>query len=147
MFSAESEVVGDNGNPIDICTSSLAQKDHCLRTRGRRAWRRPNRCHRDGKGTTSGTSADIDGNFTITVPSNATLVVSYVGCDPMGSAYQLGQTHLNIVMKRERHHARRDSGDRIRFGKKKNPDATGSVAIVTPDDVEAGISTSAQDLA
>ncbi len=51
------------------------------------------------KGTTNGTSADIDGNFTITVPSNATLVVSYVGYDPMEVPVN-GRTHLNIVMKR-----------------------------------------------
>lgn len=51
------------------------------------------------KGTTNGTSADIDGNFTITVPSNATLVVSYVGYDPMevavnGQTHQIGRAHV-----------------------------------------------------
>ncbi len=83
MFSAESEVVGDNGNPIDICTSISGSEDHCLGHVADEHGEEPNRCHRDGKGTTNGTSADIDGNFTITVPSNATLVVSYVGCDPI----------------------------------------------------------------
>ena len=31
------------------------------------------------KGTTNGTITDFDGNFSISVPSNATLVFSYVG--------------------------------------------------------------------
>ena len=31
------------------------------------------------KGTSNGTSADIDGNFSINVPPTATLVVSYIG--------------------------------------------------------------------
>ncbi len=33
------------------------------------------------KGTSNGTVTDIDGNFTISVAPNATLVVSYVGCE------------------------------------------------------------------
>ncbi len=95
------------------------------------------------KGTTNGTSADIDGNFTITVPSNATLVVSYVGYDPMEVPVN-GQTHLNIVMKENATMLAETVV--IGYGSVKKSDATGSVAIVTPDDVEAGISTSAQDL-
>lgn len=31
------------------------------------------------KGSTNGTITDIDGNFTLSVPTNATLVVSYIG--------------------------------------------------------------------
>lgn len=95
------------------------------------------------KGTTNGTSADIDGNFSINVPSNATLVVSYVGYDPMDIAVN-GQTSLNIVMKQNATVLQETVV--IGYGSVKKSDATGSVAIVTPDDVEAGISTSAQDL-
>ncbi len=95
------------------------------------------------KGTTNGTSADIDGNFTITVPANATLVVSYVGYDPMDVAVN-GQTTLNIVMKENAQMLAETVV--IGYGSVKKSDATGSVAVVTPDDIEAGISTSAQDL-
>ncbi|MDE6007248.1 MAG: TonB-dependent receptor [Muribaculaceae bacterium] len=95
------------------------------------------------KGTTNGTSADIDGNFTISVPANATLVVSYVGYDPMDVAVN-GQTHLDIVMKQN--HTLLAETVVIGYGSVKKSDATGSVAIVTPDDIDAGISTSAQDL-
>lgn len=95
------------------------------------------------KGTSNGTSADIDGNFSISVPANAVLVVSYVGYDPMDVAVN-GQTHLNIVMKQNATLLQETVV--IGYGSVKKSDATGSVAIVTPDDVEAGISTSAQDL-
>ncbi len=95
------------------------------------------------KGTSNGTSADIDGNFTINVPANATLVVSYVGYDPMDVPVN-GQTHINIVMKQNATLLAETVV--IGYGSVKKSDATGSVAIVTPDDIDAGISTSAQDL-
>lgn len=95
------------------------------------------------KGTTNGTSADIEGNFSISVPANATLVVSYVGYDPMDVPVN-GQTNLNIVMKQNATLLAETVV--IGYGSVKKQDATGSVAIVTPDDIDAGISTSAQDL-
>ena len=95
------------------------------------------------KGTTNGVSADIDGNFTINVAPNATLVVSYVGYDPMDVPVN-GQTHLNIVMKENAQMLAETVV--IGYGSVKKSDATGSVAVVTPDDIDAGISTSAQDL-
>ncbi|MCM1368764.1 MAG: TonB-dependent receptor [Candidatus Amulumruptor caecigallinarius] len=95
------------------------------------------------KGTTNGTSADIEGNFTIEVPANATLVVSYVGYDPMDVAVD-GRTNINIIMKQNATLLAETVV--IGYGSVKKSDATGSVAVVTPDDIDAGISTSAQDL-
>lgn len=95
------------------------------------------------KGTSNGTSADLDGNFTLNVMPNATLVVSYVGYDPMDVAVN-GQTHLNIVMKQNSTVLAETVV--IGYGSVKKSDATGSVAVVSPDDIDAGISTSAQDL-
>lgn len=95
------------------------------------------------KGTTNGTSADIDGNFSISVPSNATLVVSYVGYDPMEVSVN-GQTHLNIVMKNNSTTLAETVV--IGYGSVKKSDATGSVAVINPGEIAEGISTSAQDL-
>ena len=95
------------------------------------------------KGTTNGTSADIDGNFTINVPADAILVVSYVGYDPMEVSVN-GQTHLDIVMKQNAQMLQETVV--IGYGSVKKSDATGSVAIVKPDDVEAGLATSVQDM-
>ncbi len=95
------------------------------------------------KGTSNGASADIDGNFTINVPANATLVVSYVGYDPMEVPVE-GRTHLNIVMKQNATMLAETVV--IGYGSVKKSDATGSVAVINPSEVDANISTSAQDL-
>ncbi len=95
------------------------------------------------KGTSNGAAADLDGNFTISVPSNAVLVVSYVGYDPMEVPVN-GQTHLNIVMKQNATTLAETVV--IGYGSVKKSDATGSVAVIQPDDVEAGLATSVQDM-
>lgn len=70
-------------------------------------------------------------------------MVSYVGYDPMDVQVN-GRTHINIEMKENA----TTLGETvvIGYGSVKKADATGSVAVITPDDVDAGISTSAQDL-
>lgn len=49
------------------------------------------------KGTTNGTVTDFDGTFTLTVPANATLSVSYIGYTPKEIRLN-GQTDLTIVL-------------------------------------------------
>ena len=95
------------------------------------------------KGTANGASADIDGNFTINVPANAILVVTYVGYDPMEVPVN-GQKHLNIVLKQNATMLAETVV--IGYGSVKKSDATGSVAVINPSEVDANISTSAQDL-
>ena len=95
------------------------------------------------KGTSNGTAADIDGNFQLNVKPNSTLVVSYVGYDPLDVAVN-GRTNIHVVMKENvtmlKEHVV------IGYGSVRKQDATGSVAMVVPDEVEANIATSAQDL-
>lgn len=95
------------------------------------------------KGTSNGTATDIDGKFTLNVAPNATLVVSYIGYDPLDVAVN-GKTDLHIVLKENATMLAETVV--IGYGSVKKSDATGSVALVTPDEIEAGISTSAQDL-
>ncbi|MDE5924910.1 MAG: SusC/RagA family TonB-linked outer membrane protein, partial [Muribaculaceae bacterium] len=95
------------------------------------------------KGTSNGTAADFDGNFELTCDPNATLVVSYVGYDPM-DVHVNGRTHISIEMKENA--TLLSETVVIGYGSVKKADATGSVAVVTPDDIDAGMSTSAQDL-
>lgn len=95
------------------------------------------------KGTNNGVSADLEGNFKISVPSNAILIVSYVGYDPMEVPVK-GQTHLNIVMKSNSTMLQETVV--IGYGSVKKSDATGSVAVINPNDIEAGIATSVQDM-
>ncbi|MBD5207105.1 MAG: TonB-dependent receptor [Bacteroidales bacterium] len=95
------------------------------------------------KGTSNGVSADLDGNFTITVPPTATLVVSYVGYDPMEVAVN-GQTTINIVLKQNA--TLLNETVVIGYGSVKKSDSTGSVSIIKPDEVEAGLATSVSDM-
>lgn len=95
------------------------------------------------KGTSNGTATDIDGKFTLNVEPNATLVVSYIGYDPVEVAVN-GKTDIKVTMKENATMLAETVV--IGYGSVKKSDATGSVALVTPDEIEAGISTSAQDL-
>lgn len=95
------------------------------------------------KGTTNGAATDFDGNFELSVSPNATLVVTYVGYDPKEVSVN-GQTNLNIVM--TSNSTSLDDVVVIGYGSVKKSDATGSVALIQPSEIEAGISTSAQDL-
>lgn len=49
------------------------------------------------KGTSNGTTSDVDGTFTITVPADATLIFSYVGYDNQEIPVN-GQTTINVVL-------------------------------------------------
>ena len=95
------------------------------------------------QGTTLGTATDIDGQYTLSVDPNATLVFSYVGCEnqviPVNGRTKIDvQLQENSVMLKE--------VVAIGYGVVKKSDATGSIAVIKPDDVEAGIATSTQDL-
>lgn len=95
------------------------------------------------KGTSNGTATDIDGKFTLNVEPNATIVVSYIGYDPVEVAVN-GQTDIKVTMKENATMLAETVV--IGYGSVKKSDATGSVSVIKPDEIEAGISTSAQDL-
>jgi TonB-linked SusC/RagA family outer membrane protein len=86
------------------------------------------------KGTTIGTSADINGNFSLSVPSDATLVISFIGHQTIeisvGGRTELGSITLvsgleeleQIVV--------------IGYGTQRKVDLTGSVAIVDTEEMK-----------
>ena len=95
------------------------------------------------KGTSKGVATDFDGNYSISVDANSTLVMSYVGFQSQEVAVN-GQTTINVVLQEDSEVL----GEVvvIGYGAVKKSDATGSVAVIKPDEIEAGISTSAQDM-
>lgn len=95
------------------------------------------------EGTTMGTSADIDGNYRLEVAPDAILVVSYVGYDTQRVAVE-GRSVVNITLSDNSVMLKEVVA--IGYGVVKKSDATGSVAVVKPDDIDAGIATSTQDL-
>ena len=95
------------------------------------------------QGTSNGVATDIDGNYQIAVDANGTLVVSYVGYETQNVAIN-GQTTVNVVL--QENSVVLSEVVAIGYGAVKKSDATGSVAVIKPDEIEAGISTSAQDM-
>ena len=95
------------------------------------------------QGTSVGVATDFDGNYSINVDANGTLTVSYVGFDAQTIAVN-GQTTINVVLKENT--VMLQEVVAIGYGVVKKSDATGSVSMIKPDEIEAGIATSAQDL-
>ena len=96
------------------------------------------------EGTSMGVAANYDGEFSIEVEPNAVLVVSYVGCEPQ-RIHVDGRTHIDVTLSAN---AATQLGEvvAIGYGGVRKADATGSVAVIKPDDIEAGLATSTQDL-
>ena len=91
-----------------------------------------------------GVATDIDGNFSISVPNpDATLVVSYVGARTENVALA-GRTTVEVHLQGDAQVL--DNLVVIGYGSVKKEDATGSVSVIKPDEIEAGIATSTQDL-
>ena len=95
------------------------------------------------KGTSNGTATDLDGNFTLNVAPTGTLIVSYVGYDPIEVPVD-GRTNITVTMKQNAQMLAETVV--IGYGSVKKSDATGSVAVIKPDEVEAGLATSVQDM-
>lgn len=93
--------------------------------------------------TKAGTATDFDGTFTLNVDANATLTVTYVGYTPQTVAVA-GKKNLSIRLKSSSVVLQEVVA--IGYGTVKKEDATGSISTLKPDEIEAGLATSAQDL-
>jgi len=86
------------------------------------------------KGTTLGIIADVDGNFSLSVPSDATLIVSFVGYISkeisVGEKTELGSITLVSELKEL------DQVVVIGYGTQRKVDLTGSVAIVNTEEMK-----------
>lgn len=82
------------------------------------------------KGTTNGIITDFDGNFQLSVPSNATLSISFVGFKSQDIPVN-GQTSFNIVLKEDTEVL--EEVVVIGYGTARKSDVTGSIASVGGD--------------
>lgn len=89
------------------------------------------------QGTSNGTITDVDGNFSIQVKSNATLVVSYVGYNTQTVAVN-GRNQIQIRL--EEDSKLLEDVVVVGYGVQKKSDLTGAVASVKADDLK-GLST------
>ena len=87
------------------------------------------------KGTTIGTTTDIDGNYTLNVDTNATIIYSFVGYRPqeilVGS-----QTQINVILSIETENL--SEVVVIGYGVQKKKDKTGAVAKVKASELNGG---------
>ena len=86
------------------------------------------------KGTTNGTISDIDGNFSLSCPSDATLVFSYVGYTTQEIAVSNRPNLGTISLKEDNKEL--EQVVVIGYGTQKKVDLTGSVAIVDADEMK-----------
>lgn len=93
------------------------------------------------KGTSNGCVTDLNGDFTLSVPRGATLVVSFVGY--ISQEVKAAST-LNILLVEDSKLL--DEQVVIGYAKVKRADATGAVTAIKPDEMTKGITTSAQDM-
>ena len=84
------------------------------------------------KGTTNGVITDLDGNFTLDVAKNATLVISYVGYSTQEIAVN-GRTKLEIVLKEDAELL--DEVVVIGYGTMKKSDMTGAITSVDTEEL------------
>jgi len=86
------------------------------------------------KGTTNGSITGIDGNFSLSVPSDATLIVSFIGYKSIevtvGGKTELGNITLVSDLKEL------DQVVVIGYGTQRKVDLTGSVAIVNTEEMK-----------
>lgn len=90
-----------------------------------------------------GAVTDIDGLYSIKVDPNATLVFSYVGCDTQEIPVD-GRTSIDVTFTTNT--VAMNELVVVGYGTVKKSDATGSVGVVKPSEIEAGLASTAQDL-
>src|SRR3569833_514515 len=84
------------------------------------------------KGTTNGTQTDVNGNYSISAPSNATLVFSYIGYTTQSIAL-IGQTTINVPLTSTANQLLQVVV--VGYGTQRNIDITGAVATVKGSDI------------
>lgn len=90
-------------------------------------------------GSTNGTITDFDGNFTIKVPANASLKVSFVGYVDKVVAVK-GQTKMEIILKEDAQAL--EEVVVVGYGQMKRSDLTGSVVSVNDKAIKKSVPTS-----
>ena len=91
------------------------------------------------KGTSNGIITDIDGNFTLNVPSNSTIVISFVGYKTQEIPVA-GKTQINVTMKEDTEML--DEVVVVGYGQMKRSDLTGSVVSVNDQAIKKSVPTS-----
>ena len=84
------------------------------------------------EGTTNGTTSNVDGSYSISAASDATLLVSFIGYQSQKHAIA-GKTRIDIVLKEDSQAI--DDVIVVAFGTAKKEAFTGSAAVIKSDDI------------
>lgn len=84
------------------------------------------------KGTSNGTSTDLDGKFSLNVNPKGTLVISYVGYSTQEVQVK-GQSHIKVTLKEDSQIL--DELVVVGYGMMKKSDMTGAISSVNGDDL------------
>jgi TonB-linked SusC/RagA family outer membrane protein len=85
------------------------------------------------KGTTAGTTTDIDGNYTLNAPGNSTLVFSFVGMTTQEIAVNM-KSVINVVLATEQTNI--DEVVVVGYGVQKKSVITGAISSIKSKDLE-----------
>ena len=95
------------------------------------------------KGTTNGTQTDFDGNFTINVGENATLVISYIGYSTTEIPVD-GQTSITVVLSEDAQAL--DEVVIVGYGSSTKKEITSAVTVVGEEEFNQGTVNNASQL-
>ena len=84
------------------------------------------------EGSTTGTTSNADGSYSITAPSDATLLVSFIGYQPQQIAVA-GKSRIDITLKEDTLSI--DDVIVVAFGTAKKEAFTGSATVIKSDDI------------
>lgn len=97
------------------------------------------------KGTTNGTTSDLNGKFSIAVPKDSTLVVSFVGY--LTEEIRISnQTNIRVVMVPDISKLDEVVIVAVGYGTMRKADLTGAIASVSSDDLKKGVISSAEQV-
>ena len=85
------------------------------------------------KGTTNGTTTDMEGNFSIEIPANSVLYVSFIGYIPQEITVK-NQSAVNILLKEDTQAL--EEVVVVGYGIQKKVNLTGSVSSVSAEDIQ-----------
>lgn len=95
------------------------------------------------KGTSTGTSTDVNGKYSISIPQHGTLVFSYTGFSSQEIA-TAGKTAINVKMARSE--TSLNEVVVVGYGTQLKKDISGSVSVVSEKDFNKGVTQTAADL-
>ena len=95
------------------------------------------------KGTSNGIITDLNGSFSLNVPANATIAISFVGYKTQEIPVS-GKAQLNVTLKEDTEML--DEVVVVGYGQMKRSDLTGSVVSVNSDAIKKSVITSVDQI-